>query len=198
MKELTKEEIKSELYAKIFNEDNQYQLNELGFKNDIFRLMDKCFENSDQNTKPLVEEIERYKKIVAQPDWNELEYVVGLENKVEKQTDEIELVNTINVKLNNTIIKLQSDLKAAESVNEWISVEDRLPELNKDLMGYEDDNVTRCVIIPNYFATVLGYDPIKGVIKCEYKKRGFSEVASFGSSSIVNIIKWMPLPTNPI
>lgn len=59
--------------------------------------------SKDGENKQLQIEIERYKKIVAQPDWNELEYVVGLETKIEQ---------------------LQSELKAAE----WISVENRLPE----------------------------------------------------------------------
>jgi len=34
-------------------------------------------------------DIERYKKIVSQPDWNELEYVVGLETKLSAKEKEL-------------------------------------------------------------------------------------------------------------
>lgn len=34
-------------------------------------------------------DIERYKKILSQPDWNELEYINGLETKIEKLTEQL-------------------------------------------------------------------------------------------------------------
>lgn len=55
----------------------------------------KQYSKSDKQNKQILEEIERYKKILAQPDWNELEYVVGLENRVQELTNEITKLNAI-------------------------------------------------------------------------------------------------------
>lgn len=46
--------------------------------------------------------------------------VDNIDQNTKQLVDEIELVNKINVKLNEKITKLQSDLKAAESVNEGL------------------------------------------------------------------------------
>lgn len=78
----------------------------------------------------------------------------------------------------------------------WVSVEDRLPELNEPLMGYNDDDVLE-VIIENYMATVLAYDENKGIIKAELTKRGWAEISSNSHSTIVKITHWQPLPPLP-
>lgn len=79
---------------------------------------------------------------------------------------------------------------------EWVNVEDKLPELSEPLMGYNDDNV-REVIIPNFKATVLGYNNEIGVFKAHYTKNGWSEISSISSSGIQKPTHWTPLLNKP-
>lgn len=79
----------------------------------------------------------------------------------------------------------------------WISVEDVLPELNEPLMGYEDDGITRRVMIENFKATVLAFDPEIGIFKAELNKRGWSEIGKSYTNGTVKPTHWMPLPAPP-
>jgi hypothetical protein len=86
-------------------------------------------------------------------------------------------------------------LAGVEYGKEWISVETP-PELTEPLMGYNDDN-EREVIIENYQATVLGYNPEIGTFKARYVKRGWAEISSVSVNSTITPTHWMTLPTPP-
>ena len=79
---------------------------------------------------------------------------------------------------------------------EWISVKDRLPELNEPLIGYNDEN-EKVILIENYKATVLAFDEKIGIFKAQYNSRGWSEIASHFQNGIVKPLYWMPLPEPP-
>lgn len=82
-------------------------------------------------------------------------------------------------------------------MNNWIRIEDGLPEINEPLMGYNDENI-REVFIENHQATVLAYDPKLGVFKARlYKGNRWSEISSISVNGIVNVTHWMPLPPPP-
>lgn len=79
---------------------------------------------------------------------------------------------------------------------DWISVNDRLPELTEQVYWYNDDN-ERVPWEGRFEIHVLGYDPERGRCMAHYDGVLWSEVAKFGTSSCVNITHWMPLPPEP-
>ena len=109
-------------------------------------------EYSDQQNKQLLDEIERLKRVIC------------------------EKYDSLIVVKNNEIAKLQFELKAADSVNEnlskqeeWISVEDRLPEINGMYLVFTD------------FVDVATIRSFSIELGCLY----------------VHITQWMPLPNQP-
>lgn len=80
-------------------------------------------------------------------------------------------------------------------MNNWISVNDRLPELTEPFMMYNDENI-REVAWENDHVHVLAFDPEKGIVKAQRDKRGWSEVSSCSISGL-NPTHWQPLPAPP-
>lgn len=123
------------------------------------------------------------------------------QNQGEIETLKAELANTEY--LYNGLREHIIDLKAENSKmrkaleNDWVSVDDRLPELTEPLMWYNDDNILE-VGIENYKATVLAFHPQAGIYKAVLTKAtGWSEISTVSNRALLPT-HWRPLPATPI
>lgn len=89
--------------------------------------------------------------------------------------------------------------RESEGVDEWIDVNERLPELTLPLTWWDDDTNQREVIIPNHHAHVLAYNQTLGVYKAEYDRSGWKEISSRSivGTKETNPTHWKPLPEPP-
>jgi len=108
-------ETKKKLYDKIFNENSQRYLGGKGFESDIFRLMDKCFEHSDQQTKHLTEQL-------AEAN----ESIIELEKLHIQKVENIGFLNKERHKLIEQLSKLQgkTNFDEVEALKEQLSQKD--------------------------------------------------------------------------
>lgn len=84
-------------------------------------------------------------------------------------------------------------------VDDWVSVDERLPELTEPLTWWDDETNQRDVIIPNHHAIVIAYNPELGVYKAKLEGKMWSEISSRSTVSTKETIPthWKPLPGSP-
>lgn len=84
-------------------------------------------------------------------------------------------------------------------VDDWVSVDERLPELTEPLTWWDDETNQRDVIIPNHHAIVLAYNLELGVYKAKLEGKMWSEISSRSIVSTKETIPthWKPLPQPP-
>lgn len=88
--------------------------------------------------------------------------------------------------------------KAIEAYQEWISIEERVPEYTERHTMWNDETNQPEPYGEPAFQIVLAYNEELGIFKAKYEKRGhWSEISSISIKGSVKPTHWQHLPTPP-